>query len=75
MTVSIMDQYGNRWAVSSAEPATKHVSRLTRNNYGLIVLPARLLATGIDDGMTPHVEDLVMRVRLMDCLDLLRKGA
>ena len=71
----IKDHLGNRWAVSGAEPATKHISRLVRNNYSLIVLPARMLATGIDDGTTPTVTDIVMRVRMLDCLALLRKGA
>ena len=71
----IKDHLGNRWKVDGAEPATKHISRLTRNNYSLIVLPARMLATGVDSGETPEVEDIIHRVRLLDCLNLIRKGA
>lgn len=75
MATTINDQYGNRWAVSSAEPATKHIARLVRNNYSFICLPARMLATGMDDGETPEVTDIINRVRMQDCLALLRKGA
>lgn len=74
-TTKIVDEFNNRWAVQGAEPATKFVSRLVRNNYSLVVLPARMLATGVDSGETPEVEDIIHRVRLLDCLNLIRKGA
>lgn len=71
----VTDHSENRWSVNGGDPAMTLVNRLKRNNYDFVVLPARMLATGVDDGETPEVPDIINRVRMLDCLALLRKGA
>lgn len=68
----IYDNMGNRWVVNSAEPATSIISKLHRRHYAYIVLPARLLATGIDDGVTPGIEGVIESQRMYDCLHVIR---
>lgn len=71
--VVIYDHLGNTWVVNSAEPATRIISQLRKHNYHLIVLPLGMLATGEDVVTVPEVEDIVMRARMLDCLQVISK--
>jgi hypothetical protein len=66
----IYDTNGNPWLVVGADPASKVISKLKRKHYDYITLPISLLATGVYTGGEPaEIEDIIARVRYLDCLE------
>ena len=72
MKVELYDELGNRWMIRGGMPANKFISKLTRANYRLIVLPLRTLATGVLAEPVEQPADIIRCTRLADCLLLLR---
>jgi hypothetical protein len=67
--MTILDGDGDKWAVRGGDPAARLIARLTRANYGLVVLPVRALMTG-DVGLAVPIEnpESAEQVRHNDCL-------
>jgi hypothetical protein len=66
----VTDEAGREWHVSGGDPGSKPVNLLRRHGYDYVVLPVQTLRTGeVVAGSEP--EDLVARVRLADCLEVL----
>jgi len=67
----VEDDLGRPWRVSGGDPASKPVNLLRRHGYEYVVLPAHTLRTGTLTNVYRTPEDIVSRVRLLDCLEVL----
>jgi hypothetical protein len=69
--MKIEDDLGHQWKVSGGDPASKPVNLLRRHGYEYVVLPMHTLVTGELTAIYHTPEDIVPRVRLLDCLEVL----
>lgn len=72
--MNIEDEYGNSWRVSGGDPANQPVLQLKARRFTDVVLPQWTLVTGelVDPARLPP--DVLPRVRLRECLRVLREG-
>ena len=72
--MKVFDEFGHTWRVQGGHPAARHVNKLKRSRYELVVLPLATLATGRP--VQPYVqpEDPIRAVRLAECLEVISSG-
>jgi hypothetical protein len=73
--VRVEDENGRHWQVRGGDPGSKVVNQLTRTLPGLdwIVIPCYTLSVGIVVAPAVTPADVLRRVRLADCLALVRE--
>ena len=70
--IQVFDELNNSWRIVGGQPGMKLISKLTKANYRLIVLPITSLVSGMVTEPTVWPEDVILRTRMQDCLLLLR---
>jgi hypothetical protein len=71
--MKILDNQKSEWRVTGGDPAMKAVNLLKRHGYELIVLPVKTLASGERPTEKPVIEDLILNLRLNECLLVLEE--